>query len=417
MTQPSNESGMTFTCSACGAKLAYDATAQAMRCPYCSRTEAVAATSPDQSAQALREIPIEEGFARAQRGLGTAVTNLQCKDCGATVNVAEGQQTAKCSFCGSHQVLQQPADPNLIRPESLVPFKVDKPRSQELFSKWVRSLWFRPSNLKHLAKVQAIDGVYVPFWTFDTWIDSRWTAERGWHYTETEYYTAEENGETVQRSREVQRTRWEPASGWRRDFFDDIVVCASRGLPVKLVDKFSSFNTKELTAYQPHYLSGWRAESYAIDLMPAWQQAQQKAAAAQETRCSGDVGGNTHRNLQVMNSFSAVTFKHVLLPIWVAAYRYQAKSYQFLVNGQTGEVVGEAPWSVIKIVAFIVLILAIVAGAVVGWNIWMTPSAPGKPKSGIPTATATATVPPRLPTPPPRETAPPPGKLPKGGIR
>ncbi|HMY20949.1 MAG TPA: hypothetical protein PKA58_31715, partial [Polyangium sp.] len=123
--------------------------------------------------------------------------------------------------------------------------------------------------------------------------------------------------------------------------------------------------TKALTPYRPEFLAGWRAEAYALDLMPAWDIGQTKMAHEQQSRCARDVPGDTHQNLQVHNNFAHVTFKHVLLPIWVAAYRYQDKPYQFLVNGQTGEVVGKAPYSIIKIVLFILFILAVIAGIAV----------------------------------------------------
>lgn len=115
--------------------------------------------------------------------------------------------------------------------------------------------------------------------------------------------------------------------------------------------------------------------------MPAWQIAQQKMAATQQTRCSGDVGGNTQRSLDVRNQFSRVTFKHVLLPVWIAAYRYDNKAYRFLINGQTGEVVGEAPWSVIKIVLFILLLLAIFLGIPALYSVF---SSQGQSHSGSP---------------------------------
>ncbi len=210
-----------------------------------------------------------------------------------------------------------------------------------------------------MAKLQEMGGVYIPFWTFDAWASSDWSADAGYHYYETEYYT-DANGN--QASRQIQRTRWVPASGHRRDFFDDTLVCASRGLPPELVARFETFDTKQLTAYRPEFLAGWRAESYAVDLMPAWGSAQQRMGDVQRSRCSGDVPGDTQRNLTVRNEFSRVTFKHVLLPIWIAAYRYGGKPYQFLVNGQTGEVVGKAPWSVWKIaLAIVAAVLVITA--------------------------------------------------------
>ena len=354
-SQPAS-SGQDFPCSNCGAKLAYDAGAQAMKCPYCGTQQDIPNQPQTKGAPAGREIPIEEGLRLAARGFGTPVTQVSCSDCGASVNVSPGEQTAKCAFCGSQQVLAQEAPGTAIRPESLVPFKLDKKAANEKFEVWLGELWFRPNDLKKMAKLQEMGGVYIPFWTFDAWASSDWSADAGYHYYETEYYT-DDNGN--QASRQVQRTRWVPASGHRQDFFDDTLVCASRGLPPELVSKFETFDTKQLTAYQPQFLAGWRAESYAVELMPAWGSAQARMGDVQRGRCSSDVPGDTQRNLSVRNEFSHVTFKHVLLPIWIAAYRYNGKPYQFLVNGQTGEVVGKAPWSVWKIT------LAILAAAIV----------------------------------------------------
>jgi len=354
-SQPAS-SGQDFPCSNCGAKLAYDAGAQAMKCPYCGTQQDIPKQPQAKGPPVGREIPIEEGLRLAARGFGTPVTQVSCSDCGASVNVSPGEQTAKCAFCGSQQVLAQEAPGTAIRPESLVPFKLDKKAANEKFEVWLGELWFRPNDLKKMAKLQEMGGVYIPFWTFDAWASSDWSADAGYHYYETEYYT-DDNGN--QASRQVQRTRWVPASGHRQDFFDDTLVCASRGLPPELVSKFETFDTKQLTAYQPQFLAGWRAESYAVELMPAWGSAQARMGDVQRGRCSSDVPGDTQRNLSVRNEFSHVTFKHVLLPIWIAAYRYNGKPYQFLVNGQTGEVVGKAPWSVWKIT------LAILAAAIV----------------------------------------------------
>jgi DNA-directed RNA polymerase subunit RPC12/RpoP len=369
-------SGQEFPCQNCGAKLTYDAGVQAMKCPYCGTQQAVQARKGPAGPPPGREIPIEEGIRLAARGFGTPVTQVSCSDCGASVNVTPGEQTAKCAFCGSQQVLAQEAPGTAIRPESLVPFKVDKAAANKKFEGWLGELWFRPNDLKKMAKLQEMGGVYIPFWTFDAWVRSDWTADAGYHYYETEYYT-DDNGN--QASRQVQRTRWEPAAGWRQDFFDDTLVCASKGLPKELVVKFQTFDTKQLSPYQPEFLAGWRAESYAVELMPAWGTAQQTMSDEQQSRCGRDVPGDTHRGLSVRNQFSHVTFKHVLLPIWIAAYRYNGKPFQFLVNGQTGEVVGKAPWSVWKIVLFVLAIAAVITAIVVLYSIYAPEPQPARP--------------------------------------
>jgi hypothetical protein len=338
--------------------LHYDAGVQGLKCPYCGQQQPVPAAV---IAAGPREIPIEEGMRLAARGYGAPVTQVGCRECGAVVNVAPGEQTATCPFCRSHQVLAQEAPGTAIRPESVLPFKVDKNTAGQRFENWLGSLWFRPSDLRQMAKLQDIAGVYVPFWTFDARVDSSWTADAGYHYYETETYTDQQGN---RQTRQVQHTRWRPASGQRADHFDDVIVCASKGLPAELAEGLQTFNTRELAPYRPEFLAGWRAESYAIDLPMAWQKGQGHMDAVQRSRCSSDVPGDTHRNLSVNNDFSHVTFKHVLLPIWIAAYRYQDKPYQFLVNGQTGEIVGKAPYSFWKIFFFVLFLVAVV-GAIV----------------------------------------------------
>lgn len=402
MTQgnPPGAAAQSFPCKNCGAKLQFDAGAGAMTCPFCGHKQAVEQpAAPAQPAAqqgwgpavqppgGIREIPLEEGFRLAQKGLGVQVTTVGCKECGATVNVGEGERTTKCAFCGSGQVLAQGTNETAIRPESLIPFGITKEAANAKFGEWLRGLWFRPSDLKHMAKVQEMGGLYVPYWTFDSQVVSQWHAERGWHYYVTETYTTVENGQTVTKTRQVQHTRWEPASGQRQDFFDDVLVCAGKGLPSELVEKFSTFDTSKLVPYRPEYLSGWRAEAYSLDLMPGWSVAQDKIARVQEGRCGSDVGGDTHRNLSVNNQFYSVTFKHILLPIWIAAYRYNGKVFRFLVNGQTGEVVGKAPWSFWKIFFFVSAIVAVIATIIA---IWASQQEPRHAPQPTPTAVVTA---------------------------
>jgi len=76
-----------------------------------------------------------------------------------------------------------------------------------------------------------------------------------------------------------------------------------------------------------------------------------------------DIGGDEQRVGSVDTDFSAETFKHILLPVWMAAYKYGGRSFRFLVNGQTGEVQGERPWSVWKITFAVLAALIVVGGA------------------------------------------------------
>lgn len=349
-----------YRCPNCNAEMVFDAAAQKLRCDHCGTV-----TDPPQLGPEGTRIQVYDIAAgvRAEQmgGMGRTASAIRCKECGATVEYEQGQTTTQCPFCGSSYVQPQEVSAKAIRPESLVPFRVDRAAAGGAFSKWIGGLWFRPSDLQQQAKVQQIDGVYVPFWAYNCDVYSRWTAQAGYYYYVTVTRT-DSQGKT--HSSRERRVRWVPASGSRRDRYQDLLVCASKGLPEDLVRKVQDFDTRELAPYNPAYLSGWKAEEYVVDLQQGWSTASQRVADQQYKRCDGDVPGDTHRGLSVDNAFSAVAWKHLLLPLWIAAYRYDKKVYRFLVNGQTGEVRGEAPVSVWKVLIAVLLGLVVVGGIV-----------------------------------------------------
>lgn len=348
-------------CPGCGATLIFAADIQKLRCEYCDTEIDVNAAS---KGAAPPPGPVERGLqallsAETAKGYGVETKALQCQQCGAAINYPDKVTSGACCFCGSKLVVEKASNPNLITPESLIPFKVTKDQANDKFRQWVASLWFRPNDLKKMARVKDIDGVYAPFWTFDAEADTRWHAESGYHYYVTEEFT---NSEGKKETRQVQHTRWEPSSGRHRGSYDDLLICASKGLPESLVRVLEPYHTQQnLVGYQSAYLSGWGAEEYAVGPKEAWERGQKRFEQNEYTACSQEVPGDTHRNLRISMKLSQVTWKHCLLPVYIAAYRYHEKTYRFLVNGETGKVSGEAPYSFWKIFFFVLTIVAIIA--------------------------------------------------------
>jgi hypothetical protein len=348
-----------FRCPACGGRMEFDAARGQLTCESCGAARAI---GQEDAEQTIVEYDLEHGLAAAaQRGFGTELRRVGCEQCGAVVSYAENETARRCDFCGSPQVVSREQSQQPIRPESVLPFHVNRDAAAAGFSSWLGGLWLRPSNLKKLAAVSEMTGMYVPYWVFDATVHSDWTALAGHYYYVDETYTAtDDRGRSVQRRRRVQKVRWQPAWGSRDDSYDELLVCGSRGLPPELTQKLEPFDTQALRRYDPSFLAGWRAEEYSVDLNAAWKLGVERVAQSQRARCSGDVPGDTQRALNVVNRFSDEKFKHVLLPIWISVYRYQGKPFRFLVNGQTGEVTGHAPWSVVKI-TLLCLVLALVA--------------------------------------------------------
>jgi hypothetical protein len=139
-------------------------------------------------------------------------------------------------------------------------------------------------------------------------------------------------------------------------------VLASQSLPRSLRGATLAWNLKGLVPYQPEFVSGFRAEAYQVGLRDGFPVAKETIDANIHSLVRRDIGGDTQRVHQVSTRYSDVKFKHVLLPVWMSAYRFNNKTYRFLVNGQTGEVAGESPlswqkvtWLVIGIVILLVL--------------------------------------------------------------
>ncbi|MES2550130.1 MAG: primosomal protein N' (replication factor Y) - superfamily II helicase, partial [Pseudomonadota bacterium] len=251
-----------------------------------------------------------------------------------------------------------------IKPQALVPFVLTETEARKAMTAWLGSLWFAPNSLLEYArKGRAMNGIYVPFWTFDADTASRYTGQRGEYYYETRTVSVRVNGKMETRQEQVRHTRWYPASGRVARDFDDVLVMASGSLPERLGNELTPWDLGALVPYGPEYLAGFQAEGYTVGLGDGHQKARQKMSEVIVQDVRDDIGGDDQRVDDVDTSWSEETFKHILLPVWMAAYKYNGKSYRFIVNAQTGEVQGERPWSAWKIAFAVLLALVVALGA------------------------------------------------------
>jgi hypothetical protein len=219
-----------------------------------------------------------------------------------------------------------------IKPRSLLPFHVRREQADELFKRWVASLWFAPNDLTTVARRAGMDGAYIPAWTYDADTYSTYAGERGDDYWDTESYTAFENGRHVRRTRQVRRTRWRRVSGRVSNRFDDVLVKATRSLPEKHLHALEPWDLQSLVPYRDEYLSGFAAETYQIDLVQGFEMAKGIMAGTIHATIRADIGGDHQRIHHVDTHYRGVTFKHLLLPVWISAYRYHERVFRFLVN-------------------------------------------------------------------------------------
>ncbi|MCY3019240.1 MAG: hypothetical protein NTW87_09470 [Planctomycetota bacterium] len=346
-----------FPCKQCGADLVFEPGQKELKCPYCGHEEKIPQTEAE-----IKEYSFNDYLAKPRgRGYGqTGGRDVRCGGCGAVTHFDASMRATTCAFCGGPLVTEDGAGDgageDVIAPEALVPFAITAAQAQERFRQWIASLWFAPSQLKRGSSLRQLQGVYRPFWTYDAHTVSHWTGERGDYYYTTETYTVYENGKAVTKTRQVRHTRWTYVSGVYSEFFDDVLISAGRN-----TDFNTTYQLGGLKPYAKEYLSGFAAERYVVACEAGWNSAKEIIAGEIYSAVRNQIGGDEQRVTSVNTAYSGVTYKHILLPLWISSYRYGTKTYSFQVNGQTGAVCGARPYSFWKIFFLVVSILAAMA--------------------------------------------------------
>lgn len=349
----------TASCPSCGAQTEYTPGTTTLTCGSCGAVQEIAARTVQ-----IQEHSYDEWQARhGQTDVATIAAHvLQCRGCGATTETVDLSGT--CQFCGGALITVEQAE-GLVTPEAVVPFAVDRKGAQTAFGTWVRSRRFAPNALKKVGSTEGLQGTYVPHWTFDAHTETDYDGQRGdYYYVTVSHQVSDGKGGTRTETRQERRTRWRPASGHVSRSFDDVLVVASNRIEPKKLGKMGPWRLTDARPFQTEFLTGYSALRYDVDPDDGSTLARRQMCEVIEDDCKDDIGGDEQRVSSMDVSYSRAMFKLVLMPLWIATYLYAGKTWTVFVNANTGEVVGDRPYSVPKIVAA-VLVALLVVGVVV----------------------------------------------------
>jgi hypothetical protein len=352
-------------CPACGAQAEWNPSRQLLVCPFCG-TE-----SPYAIDRALGKV-VERGLdaglresAAADREPRPERRSVQCQSCRAIMVYDAARVGQNCEFCGSPALVAYQDIKSPIRPEGVLPFRIDRHRVRDDIRGWWRSKWLAPGRLAKAALVDTVKSLYIPYWTFDASAHCPWDAEAGYYY----YVNVEGRDSKGNRVvRQERRVRWEAASGVVDHSFDDELVPGTTGVDMGLLRQVEPFPTNEIVPYDTAFLSGHVVEQYQVALTEAAGNSEAQMRAALEQLCARQVPGDTHRNLVIHPVFSGRTFKHVLVPIWLLVYMFGSRNFQVVVNGYTGRIAGKYPYSPWKVAALILAIVVVVLFVIASQN-------------------------------------------------
>nr|WP_298995827.1 DNA helicase PriA [uncultured Allomuricauda sp.] len=342
------------SCINCGAELKYKPGTTNISCDYCGHQETISVDPNGFEELELYPYLSEMGAQRHSE----EISMLHCKNCGANQHVEENYKSLHCVYCSMPLVLEDLYKEEWILPGAVLPFQIDQQKSHQIFKRWVQQLWFAPNNLKKAAlDPQFTKGLYLPYWTFDAQLNASYRGQRGKYYYETKRVRNSQGKMVTQR---VRKTRWYPASGQVSGFVDDTLVEASKQRKGRVPSKIAMWNLKLLQPFNSSFLRGFVTEKYTIPLKQGHLAAKGEAEQIAKRWCRQDIGGDTQRISHMDMQLSEETFKHILLPVYVSSYRYNAKEYNFFVNGENGTISGTRPYSFWKIFFTILLGLSVI---------------------------------------------------------
>ncbi|MFO1039937.1 MAG: hypothetical protein U1E45_24095 [Geminicoccaceae bacterium] len=346
-----------FSCEQCGAILTYEPGTTQLKCSYCGHQNTIRERTVEVVEKALGPA-LKEASGEAPP---SAPVKTKCGSCGADVDLPVGTFAGPCPFCGK-PIVTEPGAFRKIPPIGLLPFLVGDQEARRLVGEWLKRLWFAPSGISQQARGPGrLHGAYVPYWTYDSASRTRYTGQRGDVYYVTEYIDTVVDGRQVRQAVQVPKIRWTGVRGEVARRFDDVLILAGEQLPPHLVEELEPWDLDGMRPYTPDYLSGFEGQLYQLPVDAGFERAQLVMRDVITMDIRHDIGGDQQMIERMEIEHRDTTYKHVLLPVWVAAFQFVGKSYRFVVNGRTGEVHGERPWSFWKIFFAVLLGLVLLA--------------------------------------------------------
>lgn len=341
----------SFACPSCAGALAFDPDSQSLSCPFCGYKQSIIVRAGD-----APEYPFDDETEKNLPVFADVSYSIKCENCGSISQFDKLVTARRCAYCGSNHVIDQ-NEIHGIQPEYMIPFKVTKKKATDQLTTFLKKKWYTPKNLVSSFLIDALSGIYAPYWHYDADTISPYSALRGDYYYVTRTVGTGKNRRTVTE----RRTRWTPVSGTYSHYYDNVEVSASGTKQPNILNRVFPFNYEGLVQYDREYIAGFIAERYAIGLNQGWITARQQIHSMIESGIKRQIGGDTVSNLRYDTDIPMKRYKHILLPFYICAYQYKGKPFSISINGQTGKANGTYPVSAWKVFFTVIIVLAVIA--------------------------------------------------------
>ena len=340
----------TEKCPSCGSNMVFDPEGQCLSCPHCGTKVQF------EKGDTAKELDLSSALGKDRQWNAEEAVVFSCDNCGAKVVLKAGQTAKLCPFCGTAHV-RKTEELAGLKPNGLIPFSFGEEKAVEYSKTWAKKRFFAPRKFKKHLTAENVNGVYVPCFTFDSHTTSYYEGRIGTTHTRTVGSGKNRRTETY--------TVWRNISGTYYDDFNDVLITAGSKLDQQKLDKIRPYDTDAGKVYEENYLLGFMAYQYDEGLDGCWDKAKGVIDKELRNRILSQYSYDRVSYLNVSTRHERVTYKYVMLPVYVGNYNYKKKLFNFYVNGESGRTWGKYPKSVPKILSLVLL-----GAALVGLAVW-----------------------------------------------
>lgn len=333
---------MIYKCPNCGGALKYDSVSKKMVCDHCISYFEIDDVSKYVEADKESKMQMAAGSEAAELADDVDDTYMECNiysctSCGGELMVNGLETSTFCAYCGQPTIVFNRVSKEL-KPKYIIPFSVKKDQAVGLIREKLNAGFFVPDEIKNF-ETERVKGIYIPYWLCDM-----------------DYRDKQSLRGTVGSGKNAKTRYFYRAA---RTSFKNMTLDASLRLSDETSQRLEPYDMKALVDFHTGYMSGYYADRYDVNQDNIKGVALSRARSLFNKQVEQTVKA---RNVQIIDNkpeFNVRELKYVLLPAWFLTFRYENEAYTFLVNGQTGKVVGGVPFYKGNIIVLISLISCI----------------------------------------------------------
>ena len=340
---PGSSEAQTFSansvkCPNCGSNLIFDPIRGECICSNCGgvfdpstldKIGAFGFVNPEREYDGTIEISKED----AER------VEIVCNSCGAQIVTDKNTASTFCAFCGSPALVSRRLTRE-FKPDYIIPFKFDKEKAISLFEEHCATVSHLPKSFKSKKILEKMTGLYVPTWIISTEVEVNVAGKGNKGKMVDEVYT-ETHANTLSNYTML-------TFGKVKFRLNNVPFDGEIKIPNRLMAACEPFDYSELIKFRPEYLQGYFAEKYDEQPLDMTDRIYKRLDRYAFSVCEKITFGydtfvpDTNASY---TSYNNQNIKYALLPCWFLNIEFDGKSYQYIVNGQTGKVAGDFPYA------------------------------------------------------------------------